>query len=62
MTKKSSLVVQWVKDPTLSLQQFVVWVQTLAWELPHAAGEEGPPPNSERHIGERPFSLWAHDV
>ena len=36
---QSSFVVQWVKDPTLSLQQLtaVVWVSSLAPELPHAA-------------------------
>ena len=34
-----SLVVQWMKDPALSLQQpelvFVAWVQSLTWELPY---------------------------
>ena len=39
---ESSLVMQWVKDLVLSSQCLgspaLVWVQSLAWELPHAMG------------------------
>ena len=41
---KSSLAAQWVKDPVLSQQQVqvavVVWVGSLAWEIPHAMGTD----------------------
>ena len=39
-TNGSSLVVQWVKDPLLSLLQPVLWYkfQSLAQELPHVMG------------------------
>ena len=36
----TTLVVQWVKDPGLSLQWLglLLWVRSLAWELLHVTG------------------------
>ena len=39
MLKRSSLAVQWVKDPALLVQvTAVAWVQSLTQELPYTMG------------------------